>query len=36
MAHYHEHAPYAHRDTLAGFRQRITYQPTLDTVRLVK
>jgi peptide/nickel transport system substrate-binding protein len=33
---YHEHAPYAHRDTIAGLRQRVTYQPTLDTIKLVK
>jgi ABC-type transport system substrate-binding protein len=36
VALYHEHAPYAYRDTIAGLKQRITYQPTLDTIRLVK
>jgi peptide/nickel transport system substrate-binding protein len=36
LALYHEHAPYAYRDTLTGFRQRVTYQPTLDTIKLVK
>ncbi len=33
---YHEHAPYAHRDTLAALKQRANFQPTLDTMRLVK
>jgi peptide/nickel transport system substrate-binding protein len=36
FALYHEHAPYAHRDTITGLKQRITYQPTLDTFKLVK
>jgi len=31
---YHELAPYAYRDTIAGLRQRVTYQPTLDEIRL--
>ena len=33
---YHEHAPYAFRDSISGLKQRITYQPTLETVKLVK
>ena len=33
---YHEVAPYAYRDTIAGLRQRINYQPTLDELRLVR
>jgi peptide/nickel transport system substrate-binding protein len=33
---YHEHGAYAYRDTIGGLRQRITYQPTLDTLALVK
>lgn len=36
IALYHEHAPYAHGDSITGLRQRIIYQPTLETVRLVK
>lgn len=36
LALYHEHAPYAHRDTISGLKQRVTYQPTLETFRLVK
>jgi peptide/nickel transport system substrate-binding protein len=35
LALYHEHAPYAFRDTIAGLKQRINYQPTLDTLKLV-
>ncbi|HEX2171491.1 MAG TPA: ABC transporter substrate-binding protein, partial [Dehalococcoidia bacterium] len=31
---YHELGPYAYRDTISGLRQRITYQPTLDAVKL--
>ena len=33
---YHEHAPYAYRDTVSGLRQRVHYQPTLDTLKLVR
>jgi peptide/nickel transport system substrate-binding protein len=33
---YHEKAPYAYRDTLAGLKQRVNYQPTLDTLRITK
>jgi peptide/nickel transport system substrate-binding protein len=33
---YHEHAPYAFRDTIAGLKQRVTYQPTLDAIKLVR
>ncbi len=33
---YHELAPYAFRDTLSGLKQRANFQPTLDTMRLVK
>lgn len=33
IAMYHELAPFAHRATLTGLRQRITYQPTLESVR---
>lgn len=29
---YHEHSPYAYSDGITGLRQRITYQPTLETV----
>lgn len=36
LALYHEQAPYAYRDTIAGLRLRPTYQPTLDTVKLLK
>ena len=33
---YHELAPYAHRDTISGLKQRANFQPTLDTLKLVK
>ncbi|MGH2586580.1 MAG: ABC transporter substrate-binding protein [Dehalococcoidia bacterium] len=33
IAMYHERAPFAHRTTLTGLRQRVTYQPTLESVR---
>jgi peptide/nickel transport system substrate-binding protein len=33
---YHEHAPYAYRDTITGLRQRVNYQPTLDGIKLMK
>jgi peptide/nickel transport system substrate-binding protein len=33
---YHEHAPYAFRDSIAGLKQRIIYQPTLEAVRILK
>ncbi len=33
---YHELAPYAHRDTVSGLKQRANFQPTLDTLKLVK
>jgi hypothetical protein len=33
---YHEHAPYAFRDSISGLKQRITYQPTLEAVKIVK
>jgi peptide/nickel transport system substrate-binding protein len=33
---YHEHAPYAYRESLGGLKQRANFQPTLDTMRLVK
>jgi peptide/nickel transport system substrate-binding protein len=33
---YHELAPYASRDTLSGLKQRANFQPTLDTMKLVK
>lgn len=33
---YHEYGAYAYRDTITGLRQRITFQPTLDEIQLVK
>jgi peptide/nickel transport system substrate-binding protein len=33
---YHELAPYAFRDTVSGLKQRANFQPTLDTLKLVK
>jgi peptide/nickel transport system substrate-binding protein len=33
---YHELAPYAFRDSVTGLKQRANFQPTLDTLRLVK
>ena len=33
---YHVHLTYAYRDTIAGLSHRVTYQPTLDEIRLVK
>ncbi|MBI2760373.1 MAG: ABC transporter substrate-binding protein [Chloroflexi bacterium] len=35
IAMYHEFAPYAYRTTLTGLRQRITYQPTLESIARV-
>lgn len=36
MVLYHEHAPYASRDSLSGLKQRANFQPTLDTLKLAK
>ena len=33
---YHVHLTYAYRDTIAGLRHRVTYQPALDEILLVK
>lgn len=33
---YHVHLTYAFRDTIAGLSHRVTYQPTLDKIRLVR
>jgi peptide/nickel transport system substrate-binding protein len=33
---YHELAPYAFRDSIAGLKQRANFQPTLDTLKLVR
>jgi peptide/nickel transport system substrate-binding protein len=33
---YHEYGVYAYRDTITGLRIRVSYQPTLDEIRLVK
>jgi peptide/nickel transport system substrate-binding protein len=33
---YHELAPYAFRDSVSGLKQRANFQPTLDTLKLVK
>ena len=33
---YHVHLTYAYRDTITGVRHRVTYQPALDEIRLVK
>jgi peptide/nickel transport system substrate-binding protein len=31
---YYEQQPYAYRDTITGLKQRVTYQPTLEQIRL--
>ena len=31
---YYELAPYASRDSITGLKQRVTYQPTLEQIRL--
>jgi peptide/nickel transport system substrate-binding protein len=36
MPLYHWYVPYAYRDSISGLRHSITYQPTLDEIRLVK
>ena len=33
---YHNYLTYAYRDTITGLRHRVTYQPTLDTIQIVK
>lgn len=33
---YYEKQPYAYRDTIVGLKHRINFQPTLDTIKLVK
>ena len=33
---YHVHLTYAFRDTITALSHRVTYQPTLDEIRLVK
>jgi peptide/nickel transport system substrate-binding protein len=33
---YHEHSLTAHRNTITGLRQHVTFQPTLDTMKLIK
>jgi peptide/nickel transport system substrate-binding protein len=36
MPLYHWYVPYAYRDSISGLRHSITYQPTLDEIRLVR
>lgn len=33
---YHNYLTYAYRDSITGLRHRVTYQPTLDTIQIVK